>query len=322
MDSEAGRRAAATEERMGMDLKRSGGKRRGWTYEKKKSLYGFLFILPWVIGFGTIFLRSLISSLCYSFSNLRITSGKLEMTFMGFSNYVKAFFSDLKFPQYLASQLGSMLYYVPVILVFGLFMAVILNQKFHGRTLVRAIFFIPVIAGSGGIILSIMSGDAMSQSILDGSRSSMLFETTAVQQMLLESGVSQDIVDLFMKIVSGVFDLSWKSGLQIVLFIAGLQTIPSQLYEAAQVEGATAWESFWKITFPMITPMLMVNLIYTIIDNFTDYSNLIMKYILDFGRQLDFSYSATLSWIYFIIVFAIVGIVYAIINRKVVYTVD
>lgn len=127
---------------------------------------------------------------------------------------------------------------------------------------------------------------------------------------------------MFMQIVSGVFDLTWKAGLQIVLFIAGLQTIPAQLYEAAQVEGATGWESFWKITFPMITPMLMVNLIYTIIDNFTDYSNVVMKYILNFGRQLDFVYSAALSWIYFVLVFVIVGVVYAVLNRKVVYTVD
>ncbi len=296
--------------------------RRRWTYEQRKSFYGFLFILPWVIGFCGVFLRALINSFFYSISSQRITSGKLELTFVGMDNYVKAFLSDLNFPKHLVGQIGSMLYYVPIILVFSLFMAVLLNQKFHGRTLVRAIFFIPVIAGSGGIVLSIMSGDAMSQSLLSGSRSSMLFETTAVQQMLLESGLSQELVSMFMQIVSGVFDLTWKAGLQIVLFIAGLQTIPAQLYEAAQVEGATGWESFWKITFPMITPMLMVNLIYTIIDNFTDYSNVVMKYILNFGRQLDFVYSAALSWIYFVLVFVIVGVVYAVLNRKVVYTVD
>ena len=150
----------------------------------------------------------------------------------------------------------------------------------------------------------------------------MLFETTAVQQMLLESGVSQDIVNLFMKIVSGVFDLSWKSGLQIVLFIAGLQTIPLPAVRSRPGGRGHRVGEFLEDHLSDDHPMLMVNLIYTIIDNFTDYSNLIMKYILDFGRQLDFSYSATLSWIYFIIVFAIVGIVYAIINRKVVYTVD
>jgi len=291
------------------------------TISRKKSIAGILFISPWLLGFLGLFLRSIISSIQYSVCDVKITTNGLVLAYKGFANYLNAFIVDLHFVQYLTNQISSMLYYVPVILGFSLFMAVVMNAKFKGRTFVRAVFFLPVIAGSG-IILSIMQGDAMSQSIISGARSSMLFKTTELQLILLQSGLRSDIVSFIMGMVSGIFNLSWKSGLQIILFIAGLQTVPQQLYESAHIEGATAWEAFWMITFPMITPILMVSLIYTIIDGFTDFSNNVMQYIQSFGQQLNFSYSSTLSWIYFIIVFVIIGIVYAVINKKIVYTVD
>ena len=133
--------------------------------------------------------------------------------------------------------------------------------------------------------------------------------------------MSDDIVNMISAVISDVFNLTWKSGLQIVLFIAGLQSVSGQLYEAADVEGASAWEKFWKITFPMVMPILIVNLIYTIIDNFTDYGNSVMNYITSIGRDLDFSYSSALSWIYFIMIGTVIGIVYAIVNKRVTYTV-
>lgn len=185
----------------------------------------------------------------------------------------------------------------------------------------RAIFFIPVICGSG-VILQIMSGDAMSQSVISGARSSMLYQSSALEQILLDTGLSDDLVKTLTGIVSDIFNLTWKSGLQILLFISGLNAIPPHLYEAAHVEGATSWESFWKITLPMVSPIVIVNLIYTVIDGFTDYQNSVMTYILDFGKRLEFSYSAALSWIYFVLVGVIVGIVYAVINRRVTYVED
>lgn len=286
-------------------------------YEQKKRLAGVLFILPWAIGFLALFLRPIVSSMIYSVTDATITQG-MKGDFIGISNYVKAFVSDSKFVQYLTAELGNFCYNVPVILCFSLFLAVLLNQKFRGRTAMRAIFFIPVICGSG-VILQIMSGDAMSQSVISGARSSMLFQSSALEQLLLEMGMGDELVTTLTDIVSNIFNLTWKSGLQILLFISGLNAIPGHLYEAAHVEGATAWESFWKITLPMVSPIIIVNLIYTVIDSFTDYSNTVMTYILDFGKRLEFSYSATLSWIYFAIVALIVGTVYLIINRRVAY---
>ena len=296
------------------------GKGSRFGYEQKKKWAGFLFILPWLVGFLTLFLRPILSSVRYSVTDATITEG-MKGDFIGLSLYVKAFSSDQKFVQYLTAELGGFAYHVPVILCFSLFLAVILNQRFHGRTVMRAIFFIPVICGSG-VILQIMSGDAMSQSVISGARSSMLYQSSALEQILLNTGLSDDLVKTLTGIVSDIFNLTWKSGLQILLFISGLNAIPPHLYEAAHVEGATSWESFWKITLPMVSPIVIVNLIYTVIDGFTDYQNSVMTYILDFGKRLEFSYSAALSWIYFVLVGAIVGIVYAGINRRVTYVED
>lgn len=296
------------------------GKGSRFGYEQKKKWAGFLFILPWLVGFLTLFLRPILSSVRYSVTDATITEG-MKGDFIGLSLYVKAFSSDQKFVQYLTAELGNFAYHVPVILCFSLFLAVILNQRFHGRTVMRAIFFIPVICGSG-VILQIMSGDAMSQSVISGARSSMLYQSSALEQILLNTGLSDDLVKTLTGIVSDIFNLTWKSGLQILLFISGLNAIPPHLYEAAHVEGATSWESFWKITLPMVSPIVIVNLIYTVIDGFTDYQNSVMTYILDFGKRLEFSYSAALSWIYFVLVGAIVGIVYAVINRRVTYVED
>lgn len=295
--------------------------KRRLTLVQRRAVHGFLFVLPWIIGFLGFFLRPLFNSLLYVFNSTTIQPGGLELNFIGLDNFYRAFFTDTKFLPHLFSQLGSVVTEVPTILAFSLLMAVIINGKFKGRTLVRSIFFLPVICGSG-LILSIIQGDAMSNSILEGSRSSMLFQTTGLESILINMGLTQEIVNTLMGIVSNIFVLTWKSGIQILLFMAGLQTVSPSLYESAKIEGATAWETFWKVTLPMIGPMLVLNLIYTVIDNFTDYSNDVMQYIYGFGKSLDFSYSAALSWIYFILVLVIVGIVYTFVNKRIAYTVD
>lgn len=292
------------------------------SYEKKRSWAGLLFTLPWIIGFLCFFLRPLTELFLYSVSSLRVEIGHLDMKYIGFGNYKNVFISDEKFLPMLWSQLSEMLYRIPIILAFSLFIAILLNKEFRGRTVVRTIFFIPVIAGSGGIVMSIMNGDVMSESIMSGSRTGMLFQSFSFHQILLDSGVSNEVIDIYMGIVSGVFELTWQSGLQIVLFIAALQNVSPQLYEAAKVEGATAWENFWNITFPLITPILIVNLIYTIIDFLSDFSNNIIQYVMTLISQFEYSYSSAISFVYFIIILTIVAVIYFIVDRVVVYTVN
>ncbi len=288
------------------------------SYERKKSLAGYLFLAPWLIGFFGLFLRTFITSVLYSFSNVTLTTDGAELTFVGLENYNKAFFIDPDFVPLITKQIQEMLTTVPVILMFSLFIAVLLNQEFRGRTLARAVFFLPVVIGSG-IVISIIQGDAMSNEVLNGTRAAGLFESGSIFDVLEESGLSTDLVASMIGIVNNIFELSWHSGLQIILFLAALQTVPDQLYEVARVEGATSWEVFFKITLPMITPIMIVNIIYTIVDSFTDYGNTLLIYILNLGRKLNFAYSAALGNVYFLLIFVIIGLVFLIIGKRITY---
>ena len=156
---------------------------------------------------------------------------------------------------------------------------------------------------------------------MENAGSSQLFKTEFLQSLLLESGFGESFVSGLTDLVDGIFGLIWKSGIQILVFLAALQTIPESMYEASKMEGATGWEIFWKITFPMISPMILLNLIYTIIDSFTDYSNVVMLYINTFAENMQMSISSAMSWSYFLIVLVLIAAVYAFVNKRVFYQV-
>ncbi|MDF2674742.1 MAG: ABC-type transporter, integral rane subunit [Clostridiales bacterium] len=295
---------------------------RWWSklsYTKKQAWAGRLFILPWFMGFVFIFLRSLITSFIYSFSKITVGEHGFETTFVGLENYNYELKVDPNYVKTLINTVLNMLYQVPLILIFSLIIACVLNQKFRGRVLARAIFFLPVIIATGQII-SIMRGDVYSQQLMSGERSSTMFTVAGLQNLLLDSGLSLNMANSIIKLLNNIFDVAWKAGIQILLFIAGLQTIPRALYEVSEIEGATAWEAFWKITFPMLSPILILNLIYTIIDNFTDYSNAIIKLASDLGvKQMKFELSATVTCIYFVVIMVVLGIVGLMTRKRIFY---
>jgi len=294
-----------------------------WTrlsFPKKQAWAGRLFILPWFIGFIFIFCKSLIMSFIYSVSKITIGNTGFLTTFVGFKNYIYAFKSDANFTKVLVDTLITMLYQVPLILIFSLIIASILNQKFKGRVVARAIFFLPVIIATGQVI-SIMRGDIFSQQLFSGERSSSLFTVMGIQSILVNSGLSLTFANSIILLINSIFDVAWKSGIQILLFLAALQTVPRSLYEVSEIEGATAWEAFWKITFPMISPILVLNLVYTIIDNFTDYSNKVMMMASTLAKGMKYEYSATITWIYFLIIVIVLGIV-GLTTRKRVFYID
>ena len=185
----------------------------------------------------------------------------------------------------------------------------------------RGIFFLPIIVASG-VILSILNGDVFSANIMSSSSVSRLFNSEALGILLGgadTTGVGRTFIAYVTGFVDGLFALLWRCGIQTLLFITALQSIPTAMYEAAKIEGGTAWEIFWKITFPMLSPTILLNLIYTIIDSFGDYGNSVVKYIIDFTAKGDFSYSAALMWVYTVITLFIVGIAYLLVNRYVFY---
>ncbi len=287
------------------------------TMHQKNSWTGRLFIMPWVIGFILFFARPIVQSILYTFHRLRLSVDGFEKTYVGLQNYIYAFTEDPDFVRNVTESFGNMLYEVPIIIMFSLFVAMLLNQKFRGRSLARAVFFLPVIISSG-IIIEILRADIFAQAITS-QETTYLFQTVSVQDVLVQAGLSLQIVEFFTEIVNRIFDLSWKAGVQILLFLAGLQSIPPALYEVSAIEGATAWESFWKITFPMVSPIILVNIIYSVIDSFTDYGNKVMRMVAEASSQMNFHYSATMVWIYFVIICVAVGLIAAILSKRIFY---
>ena len=304
-------------------------------YEKKKGLYGYGFIALWFIGTLWLFIIPVLTSLWYSLCDTKLlakadalemgmTSAGIYTEWNGFKNFVNAFTVDTEFLPKLGSSLGEILPNTLVIMIFSLFIAVILNQKFRGRTLARAIFFLPVLIATGPVI-SVINGDMTSQGISDASQFSTLFKTDLVTELMEFIGIyniNQTFTDVIKNITSDVLNLVWNSGIQILIFLSALQTIPPSAKEAASIEGATAWEFFWKITFPYISPMILSNLFYTVIDAFVSTDNEVMKYVLKQSGNWEYGYAAALAWIYFAIVGACLGLICVIINRFVYYEND
>lgn len=304
-------------------------------YEKKKGLYGYGFIALWFIGTLWLFIIPVLTSLWYSLCDTQLldkasalekgmTSAGIYTEWNGFKNFINAFTVDTDFLPKLGSSLGEILPNTIVIMIFSLFIAVILNQKFRGRTLARAIFFLPVLIATGPVI-SVINGDMTSQGISDASQFSTLFKTDLVTELMEFIGIyniNQTFTDVIKNITSDVLNLVWNSGIQILIFLSALQTIPPSAKEAASIEGATAWEFFWKITFPYISPMILSNLVYTVIDAFVSTDNVVMEYVLKQSRNWAYGYSAALAWIYFAIVGACLGLICVIINRFVYYEND
>ncbi len=291
------------------------------SYEKRKSLYGYGFIGIWLVGTVIFFLIPLIKSLIWAFSDVTIDTGHTSLKWVGLKNFDYAITTDPKFTDCLKSTLLETLWKTPLIVIFSLFIAVILNQKFRGRALARAIFFLPVIIATGPVY-AIISGDLSSTGNTGASQFSTMFSTNMVGELLQFLGIygiSDDMGAMISTISDNIFGIVWSSGIQILLFLAALQTIPTSAREAAQLEGATAWEYFWKITFPYVSPFILVNFIFTVIDSFTNPKNAVMKRILALRDDFEFGTIASMAWIYFGIVLAVIGFVTYVANKMIYY---
>ena len=309
-------------------------RRKVHSLEKKTARGGYLFTLPFIIGFVVIYLPVVFESFLYSVTTIeRINAGEsYQLVWAGLANYREALFSDPNYSQILTAGLRQLVLDVPAILIFSLFIAVLLNQKMVGRAAFRAIFFVPVIL-STGLIAQI---DTSNTSLMTYMNDSEGIGTNAAKSTSVAEIVSaMDIEYLFsnMKIGGGmakyvssilnnIYNIVNRSGVQMLIFLAGLQSISPAIYESCNVEGASAWETFWKITFPMISPMILVNFVYTIIDAFTSSTNSVMSYINQvYGEAGKDTLSVAMAWIYFIVCMLLIGISSLIIS-KVVYNYD
>ncbi len=289
--------------------------------QKRKALSGYIFISPFIIGFLVFMIKPFFQSLYMSFCTVNISAKGFENIFSGLQNYMTAITVDIEFTRLLTEELGRMVINSLAIMVFSFFVALILNQKFKGRALVRAIFFLPVILSSG-VIIGVEYDNSLLASMQDmiesnGTGTSI---TGTIQEVLVTSGVGSDIFRIVFDVVDGIYDVAIASGIQIIIFLSGLQTISSSMYEAAAIEGCTAWESLWKITFPMISSLFLVNWIYTIVDFCMRTDNQVMEKISEeMIVQLDYGFSAAMSWIYFGVVILIIGVSSFLISKGVYY---
>ena len=311
-----------TAETVEQKTKKAKKPRRTLDLSQQQARAGWLFISPFIFGVCMFFIIPMIKSIWYSLTDVQFVLGGTITKWNNFENYIEAFQGDINFLPKLGTALGNILWQVPVIIIFSMFIALILNQKFRGRVFARAVFFLPVIVTSG-IIISIINNDYYAGQVEQGGQTSSMFSVGSIQTILMNSGFSDELIELFVTIADNIFNITWKSGVQILLFLAGLQSVPGQLYEAAKVEGATAWETFWKITFPMITPQIIINVTYSVIDSFTDYQNGVMQYVYKLGFfEMRYGYSSAVAWIFFICILAILGVVNFGLNKIAFYQVD
>jgi len=289
--------------------------------QKRKAISGYLFISPFIIGFLVFMVKPFFQSLWMSFCTVELGAGTFTTTYIGMSNYKDAFTVDPEYTRLLVEEMGRMMAYTLAIIVFSFFISLILNQKFRGRAFVRAVFFLPVILSSGVILGLESNNQLMAQlaSTIEETTSNISI-TGALEDVLRTTGVGVRAFETLFEIIDHIYDVALASGIQIIIFLSGLQTISSSMYEAADIEGCTKWESLWKITFPMISSLFLVNWIYTVIDFSMRSDNEVIKKIQKvLLEQLYYGPASAMSWIYFIVVLAFVGITSLFISKRVYY---
>ena len=278
-------------------------KKNFMTMRRRNNLEALMFLSPWIIGTCVFFLNAIFSSIRLSFSEIVQLRG-FVMEWRGWVNYQNIFMYDINFMPTFLKVIKDTMINTPLVLVFSLIIAMLINQPVPGKGLFRTCFFIPVLLGSGYVMEQLLQIDAT------GSVGVGIVLPQMLQEML-----GSTIVTVVQPFLDRITLILWNSGVQIILPPAGLQGISSSLYEAAKCDGATQWEMFWKITLPMISPIILLNFIYTLVMYFTSVDNALVKYILDsvFART-QFAKGAAMGWVYFLFVFVLCGLVFGVLK--------
>jgi ABC-type sugar transport system permease subunit len=288
--------------------------------KRRKARWGYLFVLPWMLGFLFFFAAPVIQSLWYSLSDIKMSDTGFALTWVGMDNYAFMLLKDSRFVPLMTDTVLEMLYKVPLIVILSLFIAVLLNQKFRGKGPFRSVFFLPVIITSG--VTYVMLQGIINGNTLGATQNAYIFQSAGLREAMLGANLPLWIVNFINDIVNRVFALIMESGVQILLFLSGLQKIPPSTYEAARMEGAGEWDSFWKITVPQMVPIMLLNVVYSIIDSFLAYGteetgNRVMAaiYRTGFGSQFQFGLAASMSWIYMAVITLILLLTFGVLGR-------
>ena len=296
-----------------------------YSLRAKESTAGVLFSLPFIFGFVFFFLSPITLYVVMAFSSLSLNdAGDMVFKFIGLENFNEAFFVQKDYLKNIFESLGELLVTFPSILLYSLFVAIILNQKFKGRTIARAIFFLPVIIASG--VAAIGQSDALTSTAINaisgvsGATNGDTLNLTESVMGIIGATFDSSFFTIIGAIINKIYFITMNSGVQILIFLAGLQSISPSLYEASSVEGCTAWENFWKITFPMISPLILVNSIYTIIDVLGNTDNTIVNSLYRLSiLESKYGLSSAMGFVYFVVIFAILGVAMFLISKIVFY---
>lgn len=300
-------------------------KKKRLTLAQKRTISGYMFILPWLVGFATFYVRSLFMTVQFSLSELtmNVDDGGYQLAFKGLENYIYAFRVHGTFKQILTTSVLDMIIDVPLIIFFSLLMALLLNRNFKGRTIVRAIFFLPVILNAEAIVEAVETATVMMAGGLSSTSSEVSSATSGMGidyyiDLLGNLMIPKTVLEYIVGAVDRITGIISASGVQIVIFIAALQSIPGSLYEVAQMEGATAYETFWKVTFPMVMPHIVTNVVYTVVDSFISSEVVDLAYQTAF-KELNYGLSSVFSLVSTVVTCAILLLVCSFIQKKAFY---
>jgi ABC-type sugar transport system permease subunit len=294
------------------------------TLEGKNARAGYLFILPFVIGFISFMFLPILESFRMVFSSitLDIFNFGFKIDFIGLGNLNQALFVDAVFNRLLVEELIRMVLIVPAIIIFSLFIALLLNQEFKARGMVRVIFFLPVILSSG-VMIGLETNNSLLASMADTIKDANQLKssvTGVLERILAVEGATGNYMTYIFQVINQIYLIAMASGIQIIIFLSGLQTIPPSMFEAAKIEGATSWECFWKITFPMVSSIILVNVVYSVVDFFIRTDSKVMERIsMVMINHLNFGLASAMAWLYFLIVILVIGITFAMVSKKVYY---
>lgn len=283
-----------------------------FSLEKIRRRYGYTFVTHWVIGLILFFAFPIYSSIKYSFNEVRIEPGRIVTEFVGLDHFKKLIYEDPNYLNNLRDSLGMMFYSLPIIISLSLILAVLLNQQFKGRTFFRAVFFLPIIM-STSVVMKLLNGEFITMPLFSSGESGVgiIDYQTIIANLNIPSSLSPILIFL----LSNTIDLIWSCGVQTILFLAGLQSIPSSLYEVSKIEGANKWDEFWQITVPSLRHIISLVLIYSMIDLFTDLKNTVVSGSYGMMVSQRFGESAAMLWFYFAIVLAVMSTIYILYQR-------
>ncbi len=272
--------------------------------KRREAITGLLFVSPWIIGLCAFFAFPIFRSLQLCFVNV-VNMTDYSVEWAGLDHFKEIFETDTWYIKHFLTSMKEMLLQIPLTNIFAIFIAILINKKFPGRTVYRTIFFLPVILGAG-FVMSQLLGQGVQGEAMETVKSVLL--PTQIRIYL-----GPKVTTFFTDFLSLITSILWKCGVQIIIYLSGLQSVSPSLYEAARVDSATEWEMFWLITMPMLTPIMLLNLVYSLVDYFINSDNPLFKHIQNTAFQLNqFENSSAMSWLFFLWAILLVLVIFAV----------